>query len=101
MNMPLCRAVPGQRIHLALPKPSGSLVRRARDTNKNKRLFLPEQEGSLQVSICLFLAGVAHQLCLMHSCWSQLPNSLLPLGRLSCLVPEAACTNASQTPHQP
>ena len=48
--MLLGRAVPGQRIHLALPKPSGSLVRRARDTNKNKRLFLSEQEGSLQVS---------------------------------------------------
>ena len=24
-------------------------MRRARDTNKNKRLFLPEQEGSLEV----------------------------------------------------
>ena len=63
MSVLLGRAVPGQRIHLALPKASGSLVRRARDTNKNKRLFLSEQEGSLQVSC---ITGAAKVLA---RCW--------------------------------
>ena len=43
----VCR---GGRISLAMPKPSShALARRNRDTNKNKRLFMPEQDGSLKV----------------------------------------------------
>ena len=36
-------------------------MRRARDTNKNKRLFLPEQEGSLEVRSLLWPFSFAMQ----------------------------------------